>query len=344
MVDHSMKKKAVLVTGGAGYIGSHVCKALRLSGYLPVTFDNLITGWAAAVRYGPVEFGDIADKARLTAVFDRWKPSAVVHLAGLSNVGDAFADPGLYWRHNLVASLSLIDAATEAGCRQFIFSSTCAVYGDFSSTTVDEDTPQSPLNAYGASKRAVEDILRDYDRRFGLRSVVFRYFNAAGADPDGTLAEVHIPESHIIPILLDVAAGHRDFFTINGTDYETPDGTCVRDYIHVSDLADAHVRGLDWLERNHESRMFCLGSGSGFSVREVVDCVAEVTGRQIAVRFGKRRLGDAPRLVSGSRRARSELDWLPSRSDLRTMVTDAWRVHLSRFELMNVDPPQYTSS
>ncbi|MGQ0565164.1 MAG: UDP-glucose 4-epimerase GalE [Gemmobacter sp.] len=319
----------VLVTGGAGYIGSHACKVLRAAGYVPVTYDNLVTGWRQAVKFGPFEAGDLMDRDRLDAVFVRWKPIAVMHFAALSLVGEAMAEPGKYWRGNVSASLNLIEAAVAAGCLDFVFSSTCATYGEPDGVTIDEDTPQAPINPYGASKRAIEEMLRDFGRAHGLRHVIFRYFNVAGADPDGEVGEFHRPETHLIPVMLEAIEGTRPALTLHGTDWPTPDGTPIRDYVHVMDLADAHVAGLRWLEAGRESRVFCLGTGTGFSVREVVDQARVVTNRTVPLAFGPRRAGDAVRLVSGSARARAELGWEPSRSTMRQMIADAWAWHLS---------------
>jgi len=258
----------ILVTGGAGYIGSHACKALKAAGYTPVTFDNLVTGWQDAVKFGPFEQGELTDRARLDAVFAKYKPAAVVHFAALSQVGEAMAEPGRYWANNVIGSLTLIEAAVAAGCLDFVFSSTCATYGEHDNVVLDENTSQHPLNAYGASKRAIEDILRDFEAAYGLRSVIFRYFNVAGADPEGEVGEFHRPETHLIPLMLDAIDGKRDALTVFGTDYDTPDGTCIRDYVHVCDLVDAHVLGLNWLEQGKDPRVFNLGTGSGFSVRD----------------------------------------------------------------------------
>lgn len=317
--------KNVLVTGGAGYIGSHACKALKIAGYNPVTFDNLVTGWADAVRFGPFEQGDIFDAALLDEVFARWQPVAVMHFAALSQVGEAMQEPGRYWRSNLVASLTLIEAAVRAGCLNFVFSSTCAVYGDQDGVVIDENTVQSPINAYGASKRAIEDVLRNFGHTYGLRSIIFRYFNVAGADPTGELSERHVPETHLIPILLEVAKGKRDHVKIFGSDYATPDGTCIRDYIHVADLVDAHLLGLQWLEAGRGSNVFCLGSGHGYSVRQVVEEARSIVGHPIPVIMADRRAGDAASLVCGSRHALQQLGWAPQRSLLPIMIEDAWR-------------------
>lgn len=317
----------VLVTGGAGYIGSHACKALKAAGFVPVAFDNLVTGWQDAVKFGPFEQGDLLDRARLDAVFAHYKPIAVMHFAALSQVGESMAEPGKYWRNNVLGSLNLIEAAVAAECLNIVFSSTCATYGDQDNVVLDENSAQFPINAYGASKRAIEDILRDFEASNGLRHVIFRYFNVAGADPDAQVGEFHQPETHLVPLMLDAIDGKRDALTIFGTDYDTPDGTCIRDYVHVCDLVDAHVLGLKWLNDSKGSRVFNLGTGSGFSVREVIDHSREVTNRAVPVTEGARRAGDCTKLVSGSQRAKKELGWNPNRSTMRQMITDAWRWH-----------------
>lgn len=317
----------VLVTGGAGYIGSHACKALKAAGFVPVTYDNLVTGWEDAVRFGPFERGDLMDRARLDEVFARYRPVAVMHFAALSQVGEAMSEPGRYWRNNVCGSLTLIEAAVAAGCLDFVFSSTCATYGEHDNVVLNESTPQEPLNAYGASKRAVEDILRDFEAAHGLRHVIFRYFNVAGADPEGEIGEHHRPETHLIPLMLDAIDGKRPALTVFGTDYDTPDGTCIRDYVHVCDLVDAHVLGLKWLQEGRGSRVFNLGTGTGFSVMEVIEQSRAVTNRAVPFEIGPRRAGDATRLVSGSVRAEKELGWKPTRSNMGTMIADAWRWH-----------------
>jgi UDP-glucose 4-epimerase len=317
----------ILVTGGAGYIGSHACKALKAAGYIPVTFDNLSTGWRDAVKFGPLEEGDLLDRARLDEVFARYQPVAVMHFAALSLVGEAMHDPGRYWRVNLGGGLNLVEAAVTAGCKQFVFSSTCATYGDHDGVTLDEETPQHPLNAYGASKLALEQGLENFAHSDGLRHVIFRYFNVAGGDPAGEIGEFHRPETHLIPLVLDAVDGRRPALTVYGTDYPTRDGTCIRDYVHVCDLVDAHVLGLNWLQQGRPNAVFNLGSGTGFSVREVIDTARQVTNRDVPFAEGARRAGDPASLVSGSVRAQSELGWSPGRSDLPTMIADAWRWH-----------------
>lgn len=317
----------VLVTGGAGYIGSHACKALARAGYVPVTFDSLVTGWRDAVKFGPFVQGNLADRAAIDAALAEHRPVAVMHFAALSQVGEAMRDPGLYWRANVLSSLNLIEAMVAAGVSRMVFSSTCATYGDQDGVVLDENSPQAPLNAYGASKRAIEEMLRDFHASAGLESVIFRYFNVAGADPDGEVGEFHRPETHLIPLILDAVDGRRDALTIHGTDYPTPDGTCIRDYVHVSDLVDAHVLGLDWLRAGRGNAVFCLGTGTGFSVREVVAETRHVTNRPVPMVDGPRRGGDAVSLVCGSERAMRDLGWRPDRSTMRQMIGDAWRWH-----------------
>ena len=313
----------VLVTGGAGYIGAHACKALSQAGFTPVAFDNLSTGWAEAVKFGPLFHGDLLDRASIDAAFAQYKPVAVMHFAALSLVGESMSNPGKYWRTNVNGSLNLIEAALAANVRNFVFSSTCATYGDLDGVKLDEDTPQNPINAYGGSKKAIEEILRDFGKSDGLNHVIFRYFNVAGADPEGEVGEQHVPETHLIPLMLDAIDGKRPALTVYGADYNTPDGTCIRDYVHVSDLVDAHVLGLRWLLDGRGNRVFCLGSGAGFSVREVIEASRVVTNREVPIVQGARRAGDATMLVSGSSRAIQELGWTPTRSTLEQMIGDA---------------------
>ena len=322
-----MGEHKVLVTGGAGYIGSHACKALQQSGFIPVTFDNLVTGWRDAVKFGPFEQGDLLKKSDIDWVFEKHSPVAVMHFAALSQVGESIQKPGLYWHNNVMGSLNLIQAAVDNGCMDFVFSSTCATYGDQDGVVLDEDSMQYPINAYGASKRAVENILADYQATYGLNHVIFRYFNVAGADPEAEIGEFHQPETHLIPLILDAIEGKGDALTIFGTNYDTPDGTCIRDYVHVCDLVDAHVLGLKWLQEGRGSRVFNLGTGEGFSVREVVEHAGQVTKKPVPMIEGARRPGDCTKLVSGSFRAVSELGWLATRSNMKQMITDAWRWH-----------------
>lgn len=317
----------ILVTGGAGYIGSHACKALARAGYQPVACDNLVYGHPWAVKWGPLERGDIADRSWLDSVIARYQPLAVMHFAAYAYVGESVQDPGKYYRNNVAGSLTLLEAARDHGIGQFIFSSTCATYGIPQVSPIPETHPQDPVNPYGASKLMIERMLRDFDLAHGLRSIALRYFNAAGADPDGEIGEVHDPETHLIPLVLDAAAGRRPWVTVFGDDYETPDGTCIRDYIHVTDLAQAHVLALQALESGVHSTAFNLGNGRGFSVREVIAHAVEVTGREVPVVIGPRRLGDPPRLVGDASRAIRELGWRPRLAELRTIIETAWAWH-----------------
>lgn len=313
----------VLVTGGAGFIGSHACKALAEAGFVPVAFDNLSTGWRDAVKYGPFVEGDLQDRAAIDQAFSLYRPVAVLHFAALSIVQDAMRDPGQYWRVNVLNALNLIEAALMAGCLNLVFSSTCATYGDHDGVMLNEDTPQLPINAYGASKRAIEEMLVNFSASAGLQHVIFRYFNVAGSDPSAEIGEQHRHETHLIPLILDAINGRRPALTVYGSDYPTPDGTCVRDYVHVSDLVAAHVLGLQWLLDGRGNRVFNLGSGRGYSVREVIEASRSVTNRAVPIVMGARREGDAASLVSGSDRAVQELGWQPTRSDLPQMIRDA---------------------
>ena len=316
--------ETILVTGGAGYIGSHACKALARAGFRPVVFDNLSTGWAEAVRFGPLVQGDLMDRAAIDAALAEHRPVAVMHFAALSLVGESMTDPAKYWRTNVNGSLNLIEATVAAGIRNFVFSSTCATYGDQDGVVLNESTPQYPINAYGGSKAAIEGILREFGAAHGLNHVIFRYFNVAGADPEGELGEQHVPETHLIPLMLDAIAGKRPALTVFGDDYPTRDGTCVRDYVHVMDLVEAHVLGLRWLLDGRGTRAFNLGTGNGFTVREVIEASRSVTNREVPILQGARRAGDAAALVSGSERAIAELGWTPARSTLAQMIGDAW--------------------
>jgi UDP-glucose 4-epimerase len=314
----------VLVTGGAGYIGAHACKALARAGFEPVVFDNLSTGWKGAVKWGPLVQGDLMDRASIDAALAEHRPIAVMHFAALSLVGESMQDPGRYWRVNVGGALNLLEACAAAGVRNFVFSSTCATYGDQDGVLLTEDTPQRPINAYGGSKLAIEQMLQNFGNLAGISHVIFRYFNVAGADPEGDTGEQHVPETHLIPLMLDAVAGKRPALTVFGTDYPTRDGTCVRDYVHVSDLADAHVLGLRRLLDGKGNGVFCLGTGRGFSVNEVIEASRMVTNRDVPVVIGDRRAGDAAALVSSSTHAIKELGWEPQRSTLRQMIGDAW--------------------
>lgn len=319
--------KIVLVAGGAGYIGSHACKALSRAGYLPVTYDNLVCGHERAVKWGPFEAGDILDRARLDDVMRRHKPAAIMHFAAFTYVGESVSDPGKYYRNNVVGTLTLLEAARDHGIGRFVFSSTAAVYGTPDLVPIREDAPKKPVNPYGASKLAVERMLDDFDAAHALRFIALRYFNAAGADPDNETGECHDPETHLIPLVLDAVSGRRPAITIFGTDYDTPDGTCVRDYIHVSDLAEAHVKALAKLERGAPSCAYNLGNGRGFSVKEVIEAAERVTGLSVPVRIGDRRSGDPATLVSDASEAHRGLDWKPRMPGLDDIIRTAWTWH-----------------
>jgi len=320
----------VLVTGGGGYIGSHTCKALAQAGHVPVVVDNLVTGHDWAVRWGPFERGDIRDADFLDRVFERWTPSAVIHFAALSQVGESVIRPDLYYDNNVRGTIVLLDQARRHGVQRLVFSSTCAIFGQPAVCPIHEDLPVAPISPYGASKAMIERLLCDYGAAFGLRSVALRYFNAAGADPEGQVGEAHQPETHLIPIAIEVAQGKRAALQIFGDDYPTADGTCIRDYIHVNDLADAHVRALDYLEEHDGCTPFNLGSGSGYSVRQVVEAVGRAVGRPVRVKTVGRRPGDPPVLIADSRRSERDLGWRPHWTSLDDIVASAWRWHESR--------------
>jgi UDP-arabinose 4-epimerase len=322
--------KAVLVTGGAGYIGSHTCKILARKGYQPIVFDNLSSGHTWAAKWGPLEKGDILDRTALDRTIEKYRPGACLHFAAFAYVGESVSDPGKYYRNNVAGSLTLLEALRDHGVDQFVLSSTCATYGVPDKVPIDETLPQAPINPYGASKLMVERMLADFHAAHRLRSAALRYFNAAGADPDVEIGEDHDPETHLVPLVFDAACGDREAITVFGTDYETPDGTCVRDYIHVTDLAEAHVLALNALEQGLTHRAFNLGNGHGYSVREVIASVERVTGLSVPVRFGERRPGDPARLVSNSIRAASELQWRPRLTRLDDIISTAWEWHKRR--------------
>jgi UDP-arabinose 4-epimerase len=315
---------AVLVTGGAGYIGSHVCKALELAGFTPISYDNLVYGHRWAVRWGPLEVGDIADRFKLDEVIKRYSPIAVMHFAAYAYVGESMEDPGKYFRNNVAGTLTLLEAMRDHCINKFIFSSSCATYGIPDYTPVNENQPQRPISPYGASKLMVEDVLKYFDTAHRLRSISLRYFNAAGADKDGMIGEAHDPETHLIPLVMDAARGVRPAITIFGDDYDTPDGTCIRDYIHVSDLADAHVLALQALQAGATTTAYNLGNGQGFSVREVIAGIEKLAGHHVQFRIGPRRLGDPAILVGDATRIKSELCWIPQYDRLDSILKTAW--------------------
>lgn len=329
----TQEKPTILVTGGAGYIGSHAVRALQQAGYAVVILDNLVYGHrdlVETVLKAELIVGDTNDRALLDQIFASRAIAAVMHFSAYAYVGESVQDPAKYYRNNVVGTLTLLEAMVAASVKRFVFSSTCATYGEPQTIPIPEDHPQSPVNPYGASKLMVEQMLRDFDHAYGLKSVYFRYFNAAGASPDGQLGEDHNPETHLIPLVLQTALGVRETISVFGTDYPTPDGTCIRDYIHVSDLADAHVLGLEYLLKGGTTEVFNLGNGNGFSVREVIEAARAVTGREIAVVECDRRPGDPPMLVGSSEKARRILGWQPQYTDMQEIITHAWRWHQSR--------------
>jgi len=316
----------VLVTGGAGYIGSHSAKALRAAGYRVTIYDNLSAGHRWAALGAPLIEGDIRDVEAVRRALRDTGAAAVMHFAAWLNVGDSVADPVGYYRNNVMGTLATLEAMAAESCTRFVFSSTCAVYGEPVETPIRETHPTAPINAYGQTKLAIEHALPHYERGWGLQSIRLRYFNAAGADPDGELGEDHDPEIHAIPRAIEAATGGAEF-RILGTDYPTPDGTCLRDYIHVTDLADAHVRALRRLEAGGPSQTYNLGTERPTSVLEIIAAVERVTGRQVARSVAPRRPGDPAILYASAQRARDELGWVPARPGIDTIVGDAWAWH-----------------
>jgi UDP-arabinose 4-epimerase len=331
MVNRAMPR-SILVTGGAGYVGSHACKALAGAGWRPVAFDNLSRGHRAAVRWGPLVAGDLADRAAVVAALREHRAQAVMHFAAFAYVGESVSDPETYYRNNVGGTLSLLSAMREAGVGTLVFSSTCAIYGIPERVPIPEDCPKAPLNPYGDTKLAIERALHWYAGAYRLRYAALRYFNAAGCDPDGEIGEDHEPETHLIPRVLRAALGTGEPVEIYGTDYPTPDGTAIRDYIHVADLADAHVRALADLAAGGDSMALNLGTGTGASVREVVAAVERVAGRAVPRREAARRPGDPPVLVADPAAALARLGWRPRHSDLATIVATAlaWETRGSR--------------
>ena len=314
--------KKILVTGGAGYIGSHACKALAANGYEPVSYDNLSRGNRWSVKWGPLEIGDIADGNRLREVLGRHSPSAVMHFAAFAYVGESVENPTLYYQNNICGTLSLVKNVIDFGLLPFVFSSSCATYGVPRVVPIPEDHPQEPINPYGYSKLVIERMLTDFDRAYGLRFAALRYFNAAGADPDSEIGEAHDPEPHLIPRVL-AAARNGTPITVYGNDYETPDGTCIRDYIHVSDIARAHVQGLEYLLSGGSSCAFNLANARGHSVMEVIETAQRICGKTIRIEYAPRRHGDPPVLVGATDRAQALLNWVPTRSELELQISDA---------------------
>jgi UDP-arabinose 4-epimerase len=313
----------ILVTGGAGFIGSHTCKALHAAGYQPVAVDNLSRGNEKAVRWGPLEKADIRDKEALVDVIRRHRPKAVIHFAAFAYVGESVTAPDVYYSNNVAGTMSLLDACLAEDLRTIVFSSSCATYGVPERLPIREDTPQRPINPYGRTKLFCEAMIRDYAEAYGFRYALLRYFNACGADPDGDLAEWHEPETHLIPRALMAAAGSIDRLEVFGDDYDTPDGTCIRDYIHVTDLAHGHVAAVRRLLAGGDSLAVNLGTGQGTSIKEMVEAIQSTFGRKVPIAYSPRRSGDPQELVAGISRAEALLDFRPRHSDIATVVRTA---------------------
>ncbi len=325
----------ILVTGGAGYIGSHSVLTLQNAGYEVIVLDNLVYGHQDLVEkvlQAKLIVGDTCDRALLQQVFSQYKIDAVMHFAAYAYVGESVTKPAKYYQNNVVGTLTLLEAMLEAGVNNFVFSSTCATYGVPDSVPIKEEQPQNPINPYGATKLMVERMLQDFARAYDFRSVCLRYFNAAGADPEARLGEDHNPETHLIPLVLQTALGHRESISIFGTDYDTPDGSCVRDYIHILDIAQAHILALEYLLQDGKTDVFNLGNGNGFSVKEVIETARKVTGKEIKVQMSDRRPGDPPILVGSGAKARNILGWQPQYSNLEDIIAHAWQWHQKRHQ------------
>ena len=316
----------ILVAGGAGYIGAHTCLDLYNKGFKPIVYDNLSNGHAEFVKWGPLEKGDIRDRRKLDEVLGKYRPLAIVQFAAAIEVGESVRDPGGFYDNNVVGTITLLRAAQAAGIDKIVFSSTCATYGSPLSIPMNEAHSQFPINPYGRSKLIVEQILKDLDLYQGFRSFILRYFNAAGADPEGRIGEWHSPETHAIPIAIETALGRRPYFQVLGTDYDTRDGSCVRDFVHVLDLADAHTRAVQHLLNNGTSHALNLGTGRGTTVMELLETVQQVVGKRIDIKYGPRREGDLPALVADNALAMQTIGWSP-RHDLKSIIGTAWNWH-----------------
>lgn len=319
--------RTVFVTGGAGYVGSHCCRAFAEAGWRVVVFDNLSRGWRDFVRWGELIEGDLMDPRQIAGALARVKPDLVAHFAAFAYVGESVTDPGIYYANNVVGTLNLLDGMRSAGVGKILFSSTCATYGVPTAIPIDETHPQEPINPYGRSKLMVEKIMADYSAAYGVRHVALRYFNAAGADPSGQIGERHEPETHVIPLAIEASMTGQDTFRIFGDDFDTRDGTAVRDYIHVTDLADAHLRAIDYLQAGGASDVFNLGTGVGTTVAEIAAAVERVGGRPLQRIVTGRREGDPPALVAEARKAWEVLGWKPVHSDIDNIIRTAWRWH-----------------
>lgn len=321
----------ILVVGGAGYIGSHVNRELYRRGYRTIVYDNLVYGHREAVGESIFVHGDLKDASRLEEVFCQYRIQAVFHFAAFAYVGESVVDPSKYYRNNVAATLNLLDTMVRHRVSDIVFSSTCAIYGNVADMPIHEDCPKKPVNPYGASKLMVERILADYEQAYGIRAACLRYFNAAGADLDGKIGEDHDPETHIIPLILDAAIGKRESIQVFGVDYDTSDGSCIRDYIHVVDLADAHIRALEYLKGKKQGLRINLGTGKGSSVLELVDAAKQITGKDFSVTYEERRSGDPAVLIGNNRKAKELLGWEPCHSGIDEIIETAWRWHCSRY-------------
>ncbi|MEE2923661.1 MAG: UDP-glucose 4-epimerase GalE [bacterium] len=328
-----MSDEKVLVVGGAGYIGSHTNKILNKAGYQTIVLDNLSYGHRDFVKWGELIEGDMADEDLLDDIFTKNKIKAVMHFSAFIAVGESVQKPGIYYDNNVSKTVTLLNKMIQHNVPYFIFSSTCAIMGEPQYLPLDEKHPRNPINPYGWSKYMVEQILHDFEQAHGLKSTVLRYFNASGADPDAQVGEKHDPETHLIPLILDAAMGVRENITIFGDDYETRDGTCIRDYIHVNDLAEAHLLALNWMVENQQCNHFNLGNGEGFTVKEIIEVVEKVTGKSVPIKMGMRREGDAASLVGSSEKAQKVLGWVPKLNSIEDIVSTAWNWH-QRMRLM----------
>ena len=324
---HNMSKINILVVGGAGYIGSHMCKYLSKNNYQPIVLDSLVYGHAQAVKWGPLIKGSVQNTDLLKKIFAEYNIAVVMHFAAFTYVGESVENPGKYYNNNVAATISLLDEMVNSNISNFIFSSSCAAYGNPVEIPITENHPQNPINPYGRTKLMVEQILDDYENAYGMKSVSLRYFNAAGADPDKELGEDHQPETHLIPLVLQTALGQKENIHIFGNNYPTTDGTCIRDYIHINDLAQAHLLALERLLNNLPGGKYNLGNGNGYSVKEVIETACQITGRNIPLQITDRRAGDTAILIGSSKKAVKELGWKPKYPDLNTIIETAWAWH-----------------
>ena len=317
----------ILVVGGAGYIGSHMCKYLSKQGYTPIVLDSLVMGHREAVQWGPIYQGCMSNAEVLDQIFTNHAIKVVMHFAAFCYVGESVTKPLIYYHNNVNNTVRLLESMLRHDVERFIFSSSCATYGKPKDVPITESQGQKPINPYGKTKLIVEQMLEDFESAYGLRSISLRYFNAAGADPDGEIGESHDPETHLIPLVIQTALGIREEVQVFGNDYPTPDGTCVRDYIHVNDLAQAHLLAMEMLLNGHPSDQYNLGIGEGYSVNEVIERVGKTTGKRVPVRITERRAGDPPILIASNKKATEELGWKPCYSDLNTVIETAWNWH-----------------